>query len=183
MKHHRLQNYRLFLLYSSFVSFALGLFVPFYIVFVQGLGNIESFGIAMGLMALAGGITSYFVGHHSDKLGRKGFLIFAQFTTVIILVLYTFVTSLPQLYVLQVINGIIQEVEGVMSTTLLADITEKYRRGTDVGKLRAITAIVSAIAMMGGGYVVGKAGINIIFYITAGLIFVGTLFLFNIKER
>jgi MFS family permease len=184
MKHHRILNYRLLLLATSTVGLSAGLFVPFYIVFIQNFGkSIQSFGLAVGLMALAESITAYFIGRHSDVLGRKTFLIIAEFATGAIIIAYTFITSLMQLYVLQVIFGIMQAMEMTMVMTLLADVTEKSTRGADVGKYRAVTGVMGAFAMMGGGYLAGELGIKIIFYVAAALMFIAGLVVFYIKEE
>src|SRR3989338_5295527 len=103
----KLGNYRLFLLSNSSLAFALGLFMPFWIVFLQDFGgSIEQFGFSIGLMMLAQSITSYFVGRYSDKFGRKVFLIIGGFILSGIVFAYTLITSLVHLYVLQIINGI-----------------------------------------------------------------------------
>ncbi len=184
MKHRHIRTYRLLLAARSVVAIAMGLFVPFWIIFIQGFGqSIETFGFALGLMALAQALTAYFIGRHSDFLGRKPFLIMAGFATSGVIIGYTFITSLIQLYVLQVLDGIMTTVDATMEQTLLADVTEKVSRGADIGKYRAITGVLTALAMMSGGYIVGQLGINIIFYIAAGLIFLSTLALFYIKEE
>ncbi len=77
----KLGNYWIFLISNSMLSFAFGLFTPFWLIFVNDFGgSIEQFGFSIGLMVLAASITSYFVGKHSDKLGRMPFLIIAGFT-------------------------------------------------------------------------------------------------------
>ncbi len=183
MKHRHIRTYRLFLSARSVFSLAAGFYFPFWIIFIQGFGqSIETFGFALGLMALAQALTAYFIGRHSDVLGRKIFIIIAGFAMSGILLAYTFITSLIQLYILQILDGIITTVDATMEQTLLADITEKISRGTDIGKYRAITGVMIALSMMGGGYLVGQLGIHIIFYITAALIFLSTLALFYIKE-
>ena len=58
-------NYRIFL-FSATSSFGLGLFMPFWIVFIQDFGSgIEQFGFTIGLMVLAQSVTSYFAVYRS----------------------------------------------------------------------------------------------------------------------
>ena len=183
MANNNLLNYKVFLLSHSAMSFALGLFMPFYIIFIHDFGgSIESFGFAIGLMILAQSLTSYYVGRHSDRFGRKGFLIASGFATTIVIIVYTFITSLTHLYLLQIIIGITQAMQMTMKTSLLGDVTQKVSRGKEIGKYYAITGVMAAIAMMGGGYLVSELGIKIIFYIVAGLFLSSTLILFYIKE-
>lgn len=177
-------NYRILLLSNSVMAFAIGLFMPFWIVFLQDFGgSIESFGFAIGLMALSQSITSYFCGRYSDRVGRKIFLIIAGFAITAVIIAYTLITSMIQLYILQVVNGITQAIQMTMETTMLGDVTKKVSRGADIGKYHAVIGILAAIAMMGGGFLVGQLGIKIIFYITAVLFFISTIVLFYIKER
>ncbi|MBI2076211.1 MAG: MFS transporter [Candidatus Aenigmarchaeota archaeon] len=180
----RLGNYRLFLFSNSILAFASGLFVPFWIIFLQDFGgSIEQFGFAIGLMMLAQSITSYYVGRYSDKVGRKVFLIVGGFILTGVVFAYTLITSLVQLYILQIINGVTSSMQATMEATFLGDITKKAKRGADIGRYHAIVGIMAALSMMGGGFVVGQMGFKIIFYVTASIIFISTLMLFYIREK
>lgn len=166
------------------LAFALGLFMPFWMIFLQDFGSsIEQFGFALGLMMLAQSVTSYFAGKYSDKMGRKLFLISSGFILTGVVYAYTFISSLIQLYFLQVINGITSSIQSTMEPAFLGDVTNHAQRGTDIGKYRAIVGFTAAISMIGGGAVVGQFGLKIIFYLTAGIIFISTLMLFNISEK
>ena len=180
----RLLNYKILLLSNSVMSFAIGLFMPFWIVFIQDFGgSIESFGFAIGLMSLAQSLTSYYAGKFADRFGRKIFIIIAGFSLTIITIAYTLITSLWHLYVLQILIGLTQAIQMVMETTMLGDFTEKINRGTNVGKYHAIVGVLASIAMMVGGLLAGKVGINVIFHITAGFFFISSIILFYIKEN
>ncbi len=180
----KLGNYKVFLLSNSALSFALGLFTPFWIIFLQDFGgSIQQFGFSIGLMVLAQSVTSYFAGKYSDKLGRKIFLIIGGFMLAAVTLAYTLITSMAQLYFLQIVNGITGAIQITMETTFLGDITKKISRGANIGKYHAIVGIMAALAMMGSGYIVGQSGYKVIFYVTAAIIFVSTLLLFYIKEN
>jgi len=184
MVFRKLGDYKVFLFSNSILAFALGLFMPFWIIFLQDFGgSIEQFGFAIGLMVFAQSITSYFAGKYSDKLGRKLFLIIGGFILTGVVFSYTLITSLIQLYILQIVNGITNSMQMTMETTFLGDITKKVSRGLDIGKYHAIVGVMAAISMMGGGFIAGQMGFKIIFYITAGIIFVSTILLFYIQEK
>lgn len=180
----RLENYRLFLFSNSILAFAIGLFTPFWIIFIEKFGGgIEKFGFAIGFMILAQSITSYFVGKYSDKLGRKIFLLIGGFILSGVIFTYTLINSLLELYILQIINGITNAIQMTIETTFLGDITKKKKRGIDIGKYHAIIGVVAGIAMIGGGFIAGELGFNIIFYITAMMIFLSTTLLFWLREK
>lgn len=183
MTFRKLGNYRIFLFSNSVLAFAMGLFTPFWIIFLQDFGgSIEQFGFALGLMLFAQSTTSYFVGKYSDKLGRKIFLIIGGFILSFVVFGYTLITSLLHLYILQIVNGITNSIQMTIEATFLGDITKKISRGINIGKYHAIVGIMAAISMMVSGFIVGQLGVEIIFYITSLIIFFSTLLLFYIKE-
>ncbi|VVB78699.1 Multidrug resistance protein MdtG [uncultured archaeon] len=178
------KNYLVFLFSNSIASLAAGLFSPFYIIFVQGFGkSLGQFGLSIGLMALAGAITSYFAGRHSDQLGRKPFLIVGGFILSIIVLAYTLITNLFQLYLLQILNGVISSMNSTIGTTFLADLTRRSTRGRHIGRYLAVTGVITAFSLMIAGFLAVSWGYKIVFYIVATLIFLSTLILFHIKEK
>ena len=136
---HKLGNYKLFLLYSSIGAIGSGLFTPFWIVFIQQFGGgFERFGFAIGLSVLAQGVTAYVAGRHSDVLGRKPFLIGARAAMGLNTLAYTIISTPFQLYVLQILNGIIAATHSSVSIAFLGDITKKKSRGHGVGVQQAV---------------------------------------------
>jgi MFS transporter, DHA1 family, multidrug resistance protein len=175
-------NYKIFLGASTLLSLASGLFTPFWVVFVQGFGSMASFGFALGLMGIFNAITNYYAGKYSDRFGRKGFLIVSGYGMAAVAFAFTLITSIEQLYAVQVIFGVMMAVQCVSESSFLGDITVKETRGTDLGRLEAVTGIVAALAMMGGGLIVDEYGIATIFYIVAFLRAVSTTVLFFLNE-
>ncbi len=180
----KLGNYNIFLASNSLLALATGLLGPFYIVFVQNFagGNMGQFGFSVGLAAFAYSVAAYYVGKYSDKLGRKIFLILGGFSVSGVILAYTLITSAFQLYLLQIINGLVSSMQGTMETAFLADITKKASRGADIGKYHALVGVIASITMMASGFIVGSMGFKVIFYITAAIVFVSTIALFYIKE-
>ncbi|MBU4246496.1 MAG: MFS transporter [Nanoarchaeota archaeon] len=99
------------------------------------------------------------------------------------MIAYTLITSLIQLYVLQILTGITTAMQMTMEAAFLGDVTKKESRGRDIGKYHALVGIMAAVAIMGGGFVVGNLGFKVIFYITASLVFISTAMLFYIEEK
>src|SRR5271157_5684139 len=142
------RNLRIFILSSSLFAFAVGLFGPFYYIFINKIGgSIENFGIAVGLVVLSEALVSLFVGKYSDKYGRKLFLILGGYASAILVFLYTIISSIWQLYLLQIFYGLIISLSTTSETSFLGDITEKETRGTDIGKYNAFVGIAEAIAI------------------------------------
>ncbi|OGI15819.1 hypothetical protein A3K63_00440 [Candidatus Micrarchaeota archaeon RBG_16_49_10] len=176
-------NLKAFILSNSIVYFAAGLFGSFYFLFIEKMGgSIENFGISVGLMTIAQASTSYFGGKYSDKFGRKPFLIASGFISALTVFLYTIINSLWQLFALQVLNGIISSIYGTSELSFLGDITEKTTRGLNIGKYNAIVGIFAGLAVILGGFLIGKFGFKLIFYFCSLFYLVGTLLLLRIKE-
>lgn len=164
------------------MSFASGLLGPFYIVFVQQFTGMETFGLAMGIMVIFYSLAGYFAGKYSDIFGRKYFLITSGILASLIIFAYTLISSVLQLIVLQILNGIVSSVYQTIETTFLGDITKKQSRGRDIGKYHALLGFASGVAMIIAGFIIARIGFEIIFYATAFLTFVSSLILFKIEE-
>ena len=162
----RRKNFNIFTLSNSLMALSVGLFGPFYYLFINDIGgSIENFGIAAGLLVLSGALFSFFAGKFSDKIGRKPFLILGGFATSIIIFLYTVIDATWQLYLLQIFSGIIAAGFETAERAYLGDLTNNNKRGEEIGKYDAIIGVSEALAIITGGFLVGRFGFEIVFYI------------------
>jgi len=174
---------KLLLLSNSVIYLALGLFGPFYLIFIEKIGgSIENFGFAMGLMIIAGSLTTYLVGKYSDRFGRKIFLIIGGLVSSVIIFSYTLIDSLMQLYILQILNGIFLTTHETAEYIFLTSLVDEKKKGEKMGGYYGLIGFFVGIATMLGGVLVGKFGFEIIFYLCSGLVLVGSLLLLRIKE-
>ena len=165
------------------MSFAFGLFGPFYLIFINKIGgSIENFGIAVGLVVLTGALTSLIAGKYSDNFGRRPFLLIGGYASAIIVFLYTVIGSLWELYILQILSGLIASIFETSESAFLGDITQKTNRGRDVGKYNSYIGITEALAIFVGGFLAASFGFEIVFYIVSVIFLVSTTFMFKLKE-
>lgn len=177
------KNLRIFTLSVSLMALAFGLFGPFYLIFINNIGgSIENFGIAVGLVVLSGAFTSLVAGKYSDSIGRKPLLIIGGYASAIIVFLYTVINSIWQLYLLQIFSGLIISIFKTSESAYLADITEKQKRGADIGKYDAYVGFAEAIAIFLGGFLAGKFGFEIIFYVVSIIFLISTTIMFKLRE-
>jgi len=177
-------NYRLMLSFNAVSFFAFSLIGPFFVLYINKMGGgIENLGLLFGVSLLAASITTYFVGRISDKIGRKPFLVLSSILSSIIIILFLYVGNLPQLYVLQIINGIDNAIWQTSETTFIADMTHKKTRGRSLGFYNMFNGIVSAIAIMLSGFVINKFGFQVIFWVVGIISFLSTIILIFLKER
>jgi len=179
----RKRNLRIFTLSNSLMALAFGLFGSFYFIFINNFGgSIENFGIAIGLTVLCGALMSFITGKYSDKFGRKPLLIIGGYASAIIVFLYTIIGSLWQLYLLQIFSGIIISIFEPVESAYLADVTKKLKRGYEIGKYIALIGIAEALAIFAGGFLIGKLGFEIVFYIVSIFFIISTTILFKLKK-
>ena len=177
------RNIRIFTFSNSLMALAFGLFGPFYLIFINQIGgSIENFGFAVGLVVLSGALTSFVAGRYSDRFGRKPFLISGGYASAVIVFLYTVIGSLWQLYLLQILSGLVAALFGTSESSFLGDMTEKDRRGSEIGKYDAMVGIAEAVAIFIGGLLVGRFGFEIVFYIVSLIFLFSTTLMFSLRE-
>lgn len=167
---------------NSLMAFAFGLFGPFYYLFISDMGSIEDFGIAVGLVVLSGALVSWVAGRYSDEIGRKPFLIVGGYASAVIVLLYTLVSSLWQLYLLQVLNGLVVALFETAESSFLGDVTEKQTRGRDMGAYDALLGVAEALAIFAGGFLVGFFGFKAVFYAVSAIFVIATTWLLRLEE-
>jgi len=180
----RKKNLKIFTFSNSLMALAVGLFGPFYYLFISDIGgSIENFGIAAGLLVLSGALFSLVAGKFSDKIGRKPFLIIGGFASAIIVFLYTIIGSIWQLYLLQIFSGVITAGFETAEGAYLGDVTSKNKRGEEVGKYDAMIGIFEAVAIFVGGFLAARFGFEILFYIVSIIALISTLVMLRLKEK
>jgi len=137
----------------------------------------------MGLLLLAQSIVAYYAGRFSDIFGRKILLILEGYSHAIVVLLFLFLIETWQLYVLQIIIGVLAGLEASAGMSFLGDITRKQTRGRDIGKYFMIVGIISSLTMMIGGYIVVAVGIKFIFIAMAVANIISSSLLLKIKEN
>ena len=179
----RKKNFNIFTFSNSLMALAVGLFGPFYYLFINDMGgSIENFGIAAGLLVLSGALFSLFAGKFSDKIGRKPFLIIGGFVSAIIVFFYTIIDATWQLYLLQIFSGIIIAGFETAEGAYLGDLTDHNKRGEEVGKYGALIGISEAVAIITGGFLAGRFGFETIFYIVSFICLISTFVMLGLRE-
>ena len=182
MSQNRL-SYRIYLVSTVVISLAAGIFGPFLTLFInQKGGSYEVFGMALGMSVLAQAVAAYYGGHHSDRLGRKPFLIAQGYLQAIVVLLYLGAQYPWHLYVLGIADGMLMGIAVTVGNAFLADLTSKGTRGKDMGQRDALINISSGITMMAGGYFAAHFGIPAIFILMAVAQVIATSLLLFVKE-
>jgi len=174
---------RLFTAVSSIWGIVFGLIGPFYAVYISRIsGGLEKLGFAFSLMVLVQSAASYSIGRYSDKLGRKPFLFMTALADSSVLFAFTVITETYQIYILQAVLGITNAVGLTIKESMLADLTKREKRGTEIGKFNSVVSIFAAIGMAVGGLLAEFYGLKYVFYLGSAVILCSTSLLFFIRE-
>ena len=183
-------NYKIIFMGNSIFSFAEGLYYPFLIGFLYGLGGMPLLG-ALGLIIIFRSIGSYISGKLADKYGRKPFFLITPVVSIAVFVFYPLLPLLgetmpslmfPALFLILIIDGVLDGFWGTVEAVYLADITSKATRGSKMGSYWGVSGLITGAAMLGAGFL----GLHIDF-LTAAIIVAfiylsGFIILLRVKE-
>ncbi|OXS75686.1 MFS transporter [Domibacillus enclensis] len=158
-------TYRQFVISQSIIFMAGSMIFPFYVLLLRNVGDSYSqFGWAYGLFALTSALAYPLIGKWADRSGDRTLLLVYSLAMAILLLLFPLVTSVWQVYVLQVMMGVLGAVQKNTEKAALARRAEKKQAGTEMGRYHFWTSIAAAAAIIATGYLVDFLTIATIFY-------------------
>ncbi|WP_046176063.1 MFS transporter [Domibacillus indicus] len=161
-------GYRQLVLSQSIVFMAGSMIFPFYVLLLRNVGDSYSqFGWAYGLFALASAVSYPLIGKWADRFGDKKLLLFYSLAMAALLLFFPLVTAVWQVYVLQIMMGILGAVQKNTEKAALARSTDKKHAGSDMGRYHFWTSVAAAASIIITGYLVDFLTIAAIFYIAS----------------
>ncbi len=161
-----MMTYRTFLFYQSTIVMASSMIFPFYILLLKNVGNnYAQFGWAYGIFALTAAFCYPLIGKLSDTVGDRILFLLYSWSMAILLLLFPLVSSVWQVYGLQVCMGILGAVQKNTEKTALARQVMKKTAGGEIGNYHIRVSVASAIAIIVTGYIIDFLTIASIFYI------------------
>ena len=175
---------RWLLISQNIILFASGMVFPYYVIFIKESGaNYVSFGFAYALFAISSALAHYGAGKLTDRYGRGIFLALSSWGIAFSLVFFPSVTSIYQVFVLQIVMGICNAFQKTSEKALVADMTVPEERGKQIGSYHTWTAIFSALAVIGAGYTIDILSLDVIFYAASLFMFIGGFASLKIKDK
>lgn len=169
---------------QSIVLMGSSLVFPFYLVFIKEVGaGFAQFGLAYGLFTLSSAVVHRWIGTGSDRWGRKPFLIISAWGMATVLLLFPIVTTVYQVYALQVVMGILGAFQKTGEKAILADLTDGGKRGRLIGDYHFWSSIFAGGAIILGGYLIDFFTLDIIFYIGSIVMLIGGFLIFRVEEK
>ncbi|WP_228547470.1 MFS transporter [Filobacillus milosensis] len=168
---------------QSLLLFGTGLVFPFYIIFLSEVGgNFSEFGIAYGIFTISSALVHHWVGRRSDKVGRKSFLLINTWGSALIYLTFPIITSIGQVYIIQVLLGILGAMQKTSEKAIVADFTDGESRGKKIGSYHFWVSLFSGFAVIVGGFLIDLLTVDIIFYFGSIILFVSGWFILFINE-
>lgn len=176
------QILRLLVMSQSITFFASSLIFPFYILFLKNVGSsFTAFGLSYGLFGLSSAFVYPLLGRLSGQIDNRYLLLLNCWGMSLILLTFPHVTSMMQVFIVQIIFGILGALQKHGEKMMLADFTERTNRGKKIGNYHFWTALFSSIAIMSAGILADFFTINAIFYCSSVLYFVSGFLLLSKK--
>lgn len=172
-----------------FTGLAMSQILPFLPLYIEQLGvsGHQSLSIWSGLVFSATFLVSALVsplwGSLADRKGRKLMLLRASLGMAIVIVLQGMVTHVYQLFALRALMGLTSGyIPNAMA--LVASQVPRDKSGWALGTLSTGPVSGVIVGPLLGGLMADHLGLRVVFFVTAGLMFVSFLItLFLIKER
>ncbi|CAI1800208.1 Tetracycline resistance protein, class C [Serratia quinivorans] len=172
-----------------FTGLAMSQILPFLPLYVEQLGvsGHQSLSIWSGLVFsgtfLVSALVSPLWGSLADRKGRKLMLLRASLGMAVVIALQGMVTNVYQLFALRALMGLTSGyIPNAMA--LVASQVPRDKSGWALGTLSTgpVTGVI--VGPLLGGLMADHLGLRVVFFVTAGLMFVSFLItLFLIKER
>ena len=171
--------------FIAFVGFQF--FSPFLPLYVMELGVTDPTRVALwsgvltAVTPAVSGLLGPLWGSFADRVGRKMMMVRSLVGFVIIVAAMGLVTSVTQLLILRILQGVIAGFS-VFAMALASVSCPKERVPVAIGRVQGAQLLSVAIGPAAGGYVASHFGLRYAFFVTAGmcaLALVGLLVLFT----
>ena len=135
------------------------LLFPFFALYITskfGVGMTEV-GLLFAVFSISSFAGSFLGGALSDRMGRKGMLIFSLVSTSVSSVLMGLVNSLSAFFILALVVGIFTETGGPARQAMVADLLPEETRAQGYGIIRVIFNLAVTIGPAIGGFMATRS--------------------------
>jgi MFS family permease len=164
---------RILITTNSILVFIIGLFAPFYAVFVEELGGSIAFaGLSWAIFSIVAGVFILLFGNWELKIKEQELLIaLGYIMRAGVFLSYAFMGSLTQLIVTQVLWGVAAALGTPAFDAVYADHTTKETSIVAWGEWEGVAAIMTGLAALVGGFVIQAFGYGMVFIAMAVISF------------
>lgn len=162
---------------SAFNVFAVGLFGPFYAVFVDEIGGgAVVAGSSYSIYAIAAGILLFITSRFEDRVDRTDKLIVAGYLlTAVAFFSYTLVEKPVHLFLVQGLVGIATSIKSPAFDELYSQNLDRGKEASEWGVWESMAWIVTGLSALTAGIVVERFGFDTLFILMGTFSVFGTL--------
>ncbi len=171
---HLNRSLRILVTLSVLMNFIIGMFAPFYAVFVKDIvgGSIAFAGLSWAVLDVVCGILILFFVKWELRVKEQELLMaLAYILRGIVFLSYVFMTSMTQLILTQVLWGIAIAIGTPAFDAVYSAHTTRDRSIIEWGGLEGMTSIAAGTAALIGGLVITSFGFSVIFMMMATVCF------------
>jgi MFS family permease len=174
---------KILLIQNMFFEFGAGLFGPIYAIFVEQIGgSILDAGIAWGIFLISIGLSEYIVSKFIDRFKQKNILIITSVIYAFVIFSYILVSNVYELFVLQLIAGIVIAIDKPAWSSWYAQLQRKGERGHDFALMYMSNDIAKGIAILFGASLAYLFGFKILFILAGLFILLGIPFIVKAEK-
>ena len=177
-------NARRFIIAQSLIMAVGSIVFPFYLLLIKNVGeSYAQFGWAYGLFMLTAAFTYSFIGRVSDRIGDQKLLLIYTWGMAAIMLIIPLVTTVWQVYVIQIVMGLLGAIQKNTEKTVLARDVNKKTAGKTIGNYHLKVTFWSAVGVITTGYLIDFLTIATLFYLTSIIYMISSFVVWRSRQN
>lgn len=159
------KSLKILIVTNSIFIFTIGLFMPFYAVFIQKIGgNIAFAGLSWGLFLIVSGVLTFWMADMQIHVKEQELILaLSYFLRGIVFASYAFMGSMQQLIITQILWGVAAAIGAPVFDGTYAKHTSHKNSILQWGSWEGIASISAGIAALLGGVLIQSFGFVSVF--------------------
>ncbi len=170
---HLNKSLRILVTINTLMVFVVGIFAPFYAVYVQKIGGSIAFvGLSWAILQLVSGVLTLLFSKWSLRVHEQELLLALGYVIRgVVFLSYAFMAGLGQLLVTQVLWGIAAAIGVPAFDAVYAAHTNHEESIAQWGGWEGVASIATGLAALAGGFFINTFGFTPIFFVMAFVCF------------
>jgi len=179
------KSLRILITTNTLMVFVLGMFAPFYAVFVQKIGgDIAFIGISWAILSIVAGVLILLFSNWQLKIKEQELLIaLGYFIRGIVFLSYAFMNSVSQLIFTQIVWGLGIAISAPAFDAVYGAHTTKEDSIVQWGQWEGVASITTGLAALVGGILIQMVGYFPVFISMAGLSILLGLYIWRLPRE
>jgi predicted MFS family arabinose efflux permease len=179
------KSLRILIMLNMAITFVIGIFAPFYAVFVAKIGGDIAFaGFSWAILGIISGILTLFFTKWELRIKEQELLLaLGYFIRGVVFLSYAFMASMSQLILTQILWGVAVAISVPAFDAIYSAHTTRDGSIAEWGGLEGVSSIATGVAALIGGIVVQTFGFQPIFFVMSGVAFFLALYIWFLPRE